>query len=67
MKNFFKVRDVKSFNEAYDKQVDYFMSNLKSKMEANTISDEDKKTFDAIQKRLEYYKVAYRRQFMVAA
>ena len=36
-------------------------------MEANTISDEDKKTFDAIQKRLEYYKVAYRRQFMVAA
>ena len=35
-------------------------------MEANTMSEQDKKTIEAVSKRLDYYQAAYKRIFITA-
>lgn len=66
MRKFFKIRDVKAFDEMYNKQKKYFIENLESKMAANSMSENDKKVIAAIKNRLDYYQAAYKRQFIVA-
>lgn len=66
MKKFFKIRDVQTFDEMYDKQKKYFIDDLESKMDANSMSEQDKKVIAAIKNRLDYYQKAYKRQFIVA-
>ena len=66
MRKFFKIRDVKAFDEMYNKQKKYFIEDLESKMAANSMSENDKKVIAAIKNRLDYYQAAYKRQFIVA-
>jgi len=66
MRKFFKISDVKAFDEMYNRQKKYFIENLESKMAANSMSENDKKVIAAIKNRLDYYQAAYKRQFIVA-
>ena len=66
MRKFFKIRDIKTFDEMYNKQKKYFIDNLESKMAANSMSANDKKVIAAIKNRLDYYQAAYKRQFITA-
>lgn len=68
MKNlnqFFKVRDVNTFDKIFSEQKQKFINDLESKMDKNSMSDADKKTISAIKTRLDYYHKAYKRQFIV--
>ena len=66
MRKFFKIRDVKVFDEMYNKQKKYFIDDLESKMAANSMSEQDKQVIAAVKKRLDYYQAAYKREFIVA-
>ena len=66
MRKFFKIRDVKVFDEMYNQQKKYFIDDLEAKMAANSMSENDKKVIAAIKNRLDYYQAAYKRQFIVA-
>lgn len=65
VKNFFTIRDTKTFDEVFNKHKKRFIDDLESKMDLNSMSDADKKTIAAIKARLDYYQKAYKRQFIV--
>ena len=65
VKNFFTIRDTKTFDEVFNKHKKRFIDDLESKMDLNSMSDADKKTISAIKARLDYYQKAYKRQFIV--
>ena len=65
VKNFFTIRDTKTFDEVFNKHKKRFIDDLESKMDLNSMSDADKKTISAIKAILDYYQKAYKRQFIV--
>lgn len=61
--NYFKIRDIASFDQKYNEQKKIFIDDIEAKMQWQ-MSDDDKKTIKAIKDRLDYYQKAYKRQFL---
>lgn len=61
--NYFKIRDVDSFDQKFNEQKKIFIDDLEAKMQWR-MSEDDKKTIKAIKDRLDYYQKAYKRKFL---
>lgn len=61
--NYFRIRDVDSFDRIFNEQKRIFIDDIEAKMQWR-LSEDDKKTLKAIKDRLDYYQKAYKRQFL---
>lgn len=64
LKNTITIKDTKKFDRVFTKQKKKFIDNLEKKMDANSMSEKDKKTLQAIKKRVDYYYKAYKSSFI---
>lgn len=58
------IKDVSRFDKMYDAQKKHILEDLKAKMDKNSTSKRDEEVIAAVRKRLDYYQVAYKRQFI---
>lgn len=61
--NYFKIRDIDSFDRIFNEQKKIFIDDIEAKMQGR-LSENDKRTMRAIRDRLDYYQKAYKRQFL---
>ena len=61
--NTLRIKTTADLDKEFDIQKKYIIENLKAKMQDN-LGENDKKTIEAVEKRIDYYQAAYKRMFI---